>query len=77
MQKDTYIRQVLDDHLLTDDCLQLTKEEAKHKIDNLKLTLISLINNSQNFLSQAENFLSKKLQAAPQVTDLLRFTKSA
>jgi len=54
MQKDAYIRQVLEEHLLTDDYLQLTEEEAKRKIDNLKLTLISLINNSQNLLSQAE-----------------------
>jgi hypothetical protein len=54
MQKDAYIRQVLEEHLLTDDYLQLTEEETKCKIDNLKLTLISLINNSQNFLSQAE-----------------------
>jgi len=51
MQKDAYIKQVLNKHLLNDDYLQLTEEEAKQKISNLKLTLISLLNNSQNFLS--------------------------
>jgi len=54
MQKDAYIKQVLNKHLINGDYLQLMEEEAKQKINNLKLTLISLINNNQNFLSQAE-----------------------
>jgi hypothetical protein len=54
MEIETYIRQVLSEHLLTKDYRQLTKQEAKHMLEKFKNTLLKLVNDNQYLLSKAE-----------------------
>jgi uncharacterized protein YaaW (UPF0174 family) len=54
LDKATYIKQALSEHLLTKDYQPLNQEEAKQKIATIKMTLTSLINNNQNLLSHSE-----------------------
>jgi hypothetical protein len=54
MELETYIKQVLREHLLTDDYIQLTKEEMERIMRNLKTTLQDIITSNQNQLSKAE-----------------------
>jgi len=43
MDLDSYIRQALQEHLLTDDYIQLTDTEMSNKMSLLKSTLSTLI----------------------------------
>jgi hypothetical protein len=43
MDAKLYIRQVLQDHLLTKDNQELTKEGAKYRLEKIKQTLKSII----------------------------------
>jgi len=54
LDKDQYIQQVLNQHLLTKDYVQLTKQEALSKINLLKDNLKALITNNRNILSKTE-----------------------
>lgn len=54
MDLKTYIRQALQEHLLTDNYVQLSREEMERRIGNLKATLQDLIANNQDQLSKAE-----------------------
>jgi hypothetical protein len=54
MDLESYIKQVLREHLLTPDYIQLPQTEMKHQMDNLKSTLKSIIKNNQDKLSKAE-----------------------
>jgi hypothetical protein len=49
-----YIEQVLKEHLLTKDYLQLSPTEAKHKMEDLKVTLKALLQEHQHNLSKPE-----------------------
>jgi len=50
MHKDTYLKQILTEHLLSASYLQLAQEAATQKVNNLKTTLTNIL----NILSQAE-----------------------
>jgi hypothetical protein len=50
----TYIKQVLNEHLLSKDYKQLSATEAKNLLDKAKTTLQKLIIDNQNLLSKAE-----------------------
>ncbi len=54
MNKTTYIRQVLTEHLLTCTYRKLTSAEANSQIERVKSTLKTMINNNQDQLSKAE-----------------------
>jgi DNA-directed RNA polymerase subunit H (RpoH/RPB5) len=54
MDTETCIHQVLQEHLLTNNHIQLTKEEAKHRTENLKLTFKNLFNAYKKALSKSE-----------------------
>jgi dGTP triphosphohydrolase len=54
MELDTYIQQVLCEHLLTQDYIQLTKQEATARMDALKQDLKLLIKTNETSLPQAE-----------------------
>jgi hypothetical protein len=54
LDKSTYIKQVLNEHLLTADYTQLSKQEATAKINLLKDNLKVLINSHKTTLSKAE-----------------------
>jgi hypothetical protein len=51
---DKYIKQILLEHLLTNDYKQLTKEIALQKMDNIKLVLKNMIANNHGLLTKAE-----------------------
>jgi hypothetical protein len=55
-----YIQQVLKEHLLTDNYVQLTQAEAQKKIEALKVTLKNLISNNANSLPQPELIYFKR-----------------
>jgi hypothetical protein len=52
MDTSEYIQQILKEHLLTDNYIQLTQAEAHNKIETLKITLKNLITNNANRLPQ-------------------------
>jgi hypothetical protein len=54
MDTETYIQQVLQKHLLTNNYIQFTKVEAKHRTENLKLTFKNLFNAYKKTLSESE-----------------------
>jgi hypothetical protein len=54
MDTSKYIEQVLKEHLLTKDYLQLSPTEAKHKMEDLKVTLKALLQEHQHNLSKPE-----------------------
>jgi hypothetical protein len=63
MDTETYIQQVLQEHLLTSSYMQLTKEEAKHRTENLKLTFKNLFNTHKKTLSKLETtYFQRSLQ---------------
>ena len=51
---DKYIKQILLEHLLTNDYKQLTKEKALQKMDNIKIALKNMIANNHGLLTKAE-----------------------
>jgi len=51
---DKYIKQILLEHLLTNDYKQLTKEIALQKMDNIKLVLKNMIANNHGLFTKAE-----------------------
>jgi hypothetical protein len=54
MDTEQYVEQVLTEHLLTNDYKQLSKDEAKIKMDTIKMQLKLLINQNQQSLTKAE-----------------------
>jgi hypothetical protein len=51
---DAYIKQVLQEHLLTNDYAQLTPYEAKDRMEEIKRDLKQLISSNRNLLTTAE-----------------------
>jgi hypothetical protein len=63
MDAEQYAIQVLTEHLLTSAYKQLSKEEAKIKMDNIKIQLKSLIIQNQQSLTKAEQtFFQRSFQ---------------
>lgn len=63
MDTESYVLQVLQEHLLTDTYTQLTKEEAKNRTENIKLFFKSLINQYKNTLTKSEaTYFQRSLQ---------------
>jgi hypothetical protein len=60
MDLDSYIKQVLQEHLLTDDYIQLTETEMSRKMSLLKSTLSTLIISNSTKLAEAENNYFKR-----------------
>jgi len=59
----SYVKQVLKNHLLTKDYQQLTTEEVKHRMENLKTLLKNLLHTHKNSLSKPETlYFRRKLQ---------------
>jgi len=54
MNKNTYIGQILTEHLLTDTYRKLTANEAKNIMETVRSTLKNLISNNQDKFSIAE-----------------------
>jgi Holliday junction resolvasome RuvABC endonuclease subunit len=54
MDLESYVIQVLQEHLLTPDYSQLSQTEMKHRMSNLRSTLQSIITTNQDKLSKAE-----------------------
>jgi len=54
MDRDTYIRQVLREHLLTDSYTQLSKNEATTRMESIKSTLENIFQTNQHLLSKPE-----------------------
>ncbi len=54
MDIDTYITQVLQEHLLTDSYIQLSNTEAEQRLNNTKNTLKILISSNEDILSKPE-----------------------
>jgi phosphosulfolactate phosphohydrolase-like enzyme len=54
MDTANYIKQLLEDHLITKDYWQLTREEALNTMEQLKVTLKAAIHNSSPHLSDSE-----------------------
>jgi hypothetical protein len=54
LNREDYIKQILQEHLLSNDYRQLTQIEANSKMETLKNTLKSTINNNLHLLSKAE-----------------------
>ena len=54
MNKNTYIEQILTEHLLTDTYRKLTANEAKNIIETVRSTLKNLISDNQDKFSKAE-----------------------
>jgi hypothetical protein len=64
MDSKSYIKQVLEEHLLTNSYKQLSKEEAKTKIKDLKTQLNAIINNNRDKLTTSElNYFQQSLQS--------------
>jgi hypothetical protein len=55
MDLETYVRQVLQEHLLTNDYIQLSSDEMECRMRNLKTTLQNIIADNQDKLSIAES----------------------
>jgi hypothetical protein len=55
MDLETYVRQVLQEHLLTNDYIQLSSDEMERRMRNLKTTLQNIIADNQDKLSKAES----------------------
>jgi hypothetical protein len=54
METEDYIKQVLKEHLLSKDYERVLEATAKHKMEDIKQTLTSLISENQALLSKAE-----------------------
>jgi uncharacterized protein YaaW (UPF0174 family) len=54
MDTTSYVKQVLEEHLLSKDYRQLTKEEAQNSMEHLKVTLKTVIENNSPHLSEPE-----------------------
>jgi len=54
MDTTSYVKQVLEEHLLSKDYRQLTKEEAQNSMELLKVTLKTVIENNSPHLSEPE-----------------------
>jgi hypothetical protein len=54
MDRDTYIRQVLREHLLTNSYTQLSKSEATTRMDSIKSTLENIFQANLHLLSKPE-----------------------
>jgi uncharacterized protein YaaW (UPF0174 family) len=54
MDTNTYIKQVLTEHLLTPAYRKLSQAEAKLSMDNIKSTLKNIILNNKQYLFKAE-----------------------
>jgi len=54
METETYIKQILKEHLLTKDYQKLPETTAKNRLADIKHTLKSVIDNNQDLLSKAE-----------------------
>jgi hypothetical protein len=64
MDTTDYIQQILQEHLLTKDYLQLSQHEALHKMENLKTTLTNIIKSHSTSLSDSEKiFFQRSLKA--------------
>jgi hypothetical protein len=63
MNREDYIKQILQEHLVSDDYLQLTQTEANYKMETLKNTLKTTIDSSLHLLSKAEvTYFKRSLQ---------------
>jgi hypothetical protein len=63
MDTNTYITQVLKEHLLTASYRRLTAKEAKDTMDDIKIILTKLIESNRIYLSKAENtYFQRSLQ---------------
>jgi hypothetical protein len=63
MDSDKYTLQILQEHLLTKDYSQLTRETAAHRMEDIKTTLKNLIATQSNTLSRTEiTFFKGSLQ---------------
>jgi hypothetical protein len=54
VETETYVKQILKEHLLTKDCQRLSEATAKNRLTDIKHTLKSVIDNNQDLLSKAE-----------------------
>jgi hypothetical protein len=54
MDTESYIQQILQEHLLTNTYMQLTKEEAKHRTKTVKLFFKDLLNQHNKLLPKSE-----------------------
>ena len=54
METETYVKQILQEHLLTKDYRRLSETMAKNRLADIKHNLKSLIDNNQGLLSKAE-----------------------
>jgi chemotaxis regulatin CheY-phosphate phosphatase CheZ len=60
METSQYIKQVLQEHLLSKDYQELTQQEAVQKLEQVKSTLKEILTANANQLSKAENTFSKR-----------------
>ena len=60
METSQYIKQVLQEHLLSKDYQELTQQEAVQKLGQVKTTLKEILTASANQLSKAENTFLKE-----------------
>ncbi len=60
METSQYIKQVLQEHLLSKDYQELTQQEAIQKLGQVKSTLKGILTTNANQLSKAENTFSKR-----------------
>jgi chemotaxis regulatin CheY-phosphate phosphatase CheZ len=60
METSQYIKQVLQEHLLSKDYQELTQQEAIQKLEQVKSTLKEILTANANQLSKAENTFFQK-----------------
>ena len=60
METSQYIKQVLEEHLLSKDYQELTQQEAIQKLEQVKSTLKEILTANANQLSKAENTFLKE-----------------
>jgi hypothetical protein len=60
MDLETYILQVLQEHLLTKDYIQLSDSEALNRMENLKVHLKNIIKEHQNSLPKTKQPISRE-----------------
>jgi hypothetical protein len=64
LELDEYIHQVLQEHLLTPDYVQLTQQEVNHRMSNLQHKLKQLVASNQSLLTKAEiTYFNRSLKA--------------
>ena len=72
----SYIKQVLEEHLLTKDYVQISTAEAKNKIDNLEQIFKMLLHSYRNVLSKPESlYFQRSLQLSHRLPVFTGFQK--